>query len=358
MKIASSDGWSRVQDVVALLPGGPFKVGDRVVYNPEIKWTNEPDGKHTGGGWEGSDFKKDGVSIGARGVVTDIKGKTHYVLWDQHAAEHPDWTHAYREYELKKVPAVMKKVAAEKLKGGLADGLPDKAFSSKSLKKGMKVEAEHTKSKRARREIAKDHLVEDPRYYDKLERMEKSAFSVGFEKVSAKIRVPGGARVAKAVAAVPTAAQKLTPTQAILRAPSAALTGATEGAKRLGRTFSGKIEATGRSIRQANIEQARAIRNPKRAIVAPGGALAARQLAAKAAKTGKSVTPEMAQKAVAKQQSRVYDRYSRMQSKQQGKTFAQKHPYTTAGLLAGAGYLALRDPQPQQPTQPPQVVQY
>jgi hypothetical protein len=43
-------------------------------------------------------------------------------------------------------------------------------FSAKQLKIGTRVEMEHTRSKKLAREIAMDHLTEDPRYYDKLRR--------------------------------------------------------------------------------------------------------------------------------------------------------------------------------------------
>lgn len=62
---------------------------------------------------------------------------------------------------------------SEKVIGGLADGIKDSAFNQKNLKKGMKVEREHTKSKAIAKEIAKDHLKEDPEYYQKLQKMEK-----------------------------------------------------------------------------------------------------------------------------------------------------------------------------------------
>lgn len=65
------------------------------------------------------------------------------------------------------------KTAKEILKGGEADGMPDKCFEKKELKKGAKHEAEHTKNKKAQKEIAKDHLAEDDDYYEKLQKMEK-----------------------------------------------------------------------------------------------------------------------------------------------------------------------------------------
>lgn len=43
----------------------------------------------------------------------------------------------------------------------------------KSLKQGMEVEKEHTKKKMVAREIALDHIGEDPKYYDKLKKIEK-----------------------------------------------------------------------------------------------------------------------------------------------------------------------------------------
>lgn len=59
--------------------------------------------------------------------------------------------------------------------GGKADNRPDSDFDMKNILKGMKVEREHTTDKRIQKEIAKDHLTEDPQYYQKLEKMEKGA---------------------------------------------------------------------------------------------------------------------------------------------------------------------------------------
>lgn len=42
----------------------------------------------------------------------------------------------------------------------------------KQLEKGIKVEMEHTKNKEKAKEIAMDHLFEDPKYYDKLKKIE------------------------------------------------------------------------------------------------------------------------------------------------------------------------------------------
>jgi hypothetical protein len=68
-----------------------------------------------------------------------------------------------------------KKTAKELAHGGMADNKPDSEFNKDSIKKGMKVEREHTKNKKLQKEIAKDHLKEDPKYYGKLAKMEKKA---------------------------------------------------------------------------------------------------------------------------------------------------------------------------------------
>jgi len=61
---------------------------------------------------------------------------------------------------------------ADELDGGLADGRPDSDFPSDELKKGTEVEFEHTSDRGKAKEIAKDHLAEDPEYYTKLEKIE------------------------------------------------------------------------------------------------------------------------------------------------------------------------------------------
>ena len=71
---------------------------------------------------------------------------------------------------------------SNKLKGGLSDKMTisdiakkhkvDVDQLTKQLSKGMKVEMEHTKDRKQAKEIAMDHLVEDPKYYDKLKKIE------------------------------------------------------------------------------------------------------------------------------------------------------------------------------------------
>ena len=46
----------------------------------------------------------------------------------------------------------------------------------KQLDKGIEVEMEHTDKKSVAKEIAMDHLFEDPKYYDKLDKIEGKDF--------------------------------------------------------------------------------------------------------------------------------------------------------------------------------------
>jgi hypothetical protein len=77
-----------------------------------------------------------------------------------------------------------------KIKGGLADNMSLSDIAKKhdkkgyyhiddfvkslkkQLQKGIKVELEHTDDENVAREIAMDHLYEDPKYYDKLKKIE------------------------------------------------------------------------------------------------------------------------------------------------------------------------------------------
>jgi hypothetical protein len=59
-------------------------------------------------------------------------------------------------------------VTGNVLPGGRADITGSTAFDSEQLKRGIAVELEHTTDPAIAEEIAKDHLTEDPKYYDKL----------------------------------------------------------------------------------------------------------------------------------------------------------------------------------------------
>jgi hypothetical protein len=59
------------------------------------------------------------------------------------------------------------------IKGGYADKKVPQDFDPMQLKKGIKVEMEHTNNRKIAMEIAMDHLTEFPNYYVELEKMEK-----------------------------------------------------------------------------------------------------------------------------------------------------------------------------------------
>lgn len=84
----------------------------------------------------------------------------------------------YMGPDIKKLlaPVIAKAAAADKisrsgqndlLPGGKADNLPAREFSAPALAEGAKHEHEHTDNDQIAKEIAKDHLSEDPAYYDK-----------------------------------------------------------------------------------------------------------------------------------------------------------------------------------------------
>lgn len=59
------------------------------------------------------------------------------------------------------------------LPGGLADSATESNFDKQSLNDGMLIELEHTKDLDVAKEIAMDHLTEDPEYYTKLKSIEE-----------------------------------------------------------------------------------------------------------------------------------------------------------------------------------------
>ena len=61
----------------------------------------------------------------------------------------------------------------DKMKGGLADKSKYKDFDTKEMEMGIAIEQEHTNDRFVSREIASDHLKEDPKYYTHLKAMEK-----------------------------------------------------------------------------------------------------------------------------------------------------------------------------------------
>ena len=112
-------------------------------------------------------------------VRRDMSSYTHWdkaPLNDQHKQ---DLMQFVQNAKMRKSEDMSK---SEKIPGGLAEGKTvadiathhgvDVADVETQLTMGVKVEMEHTTDKAVAREIAMDHLWEDPKYYDKLETME------------------------------------------------------------------------------------------------------------------------------------------------------------------------------------------
>lgn len=73
--------------------------------------------------------------------------------------------------------------------GGLADRKIPENFDPNNLNQGIEVELEHTDDRVIAREVAMDHLTEDPNYYNKLAKMEKgSRMIVIMTKLAKKIK--------------------------------------------------------------------------------------------------------------------------------------------------------------------------
>ncbi len=86
---------------------------------------------------------------------------------------------------------------ADVVPGGLAKGLSLNDIAEKhgvsvdimvaEFKKGIAVEMEHTTDREVAKEITLDHLFEDPKYYDKLKKVEEYIDDKGVERVGAAL---------------------------------------------------------------------------------------------------------------------------------------------------------------------------
>lgn len=86
---------------------------------------------------------------------------------------------------------------ADVVPGGLAKGLTLNDIAEKhgvsvdmmvaEFKKGIAVEMEHTTDREVAKEITLDHLFEDPKYYDKLKKVEEYIDKKGVERVAAAL---------------------------------------------------------------------------------------------------------------------------------------------------------------------------
>src|SRR5690606_6932951 len=73
------------------------------------------------------------------------------------------------------ITTLSKTAGVDLLPGGLADAGAPKDLDEEQLRMGIEVELEHTNNKDIAREIALDHLTEDPKYYSHLLEMENKA---------------------------------------------------------------------------------------------------------------------------------------------------------------------------------------
>ena len=90
-----------------------------------------------------------------------------------------------------------KKNEGDVVPGGLAKGLTLNDIAEKhgvsvdmlvaEFKKGIAVEMEHTTDREVAKEITLDHLFEDPKYYDKLKKVEEYVDKKGVERVAAAL---------------------------------------------------------------------------------------------------------------------------------------------------------------------------
>ena len=108
---------------------------------------------------------------------------------DQLLGRHPSKEDALKQEAVIEMHKSALRVASrflDKIPGGLGDKKTPSDFDQDQLSKGIEVELEHTKDRSLAREIAMDHLTEDPEYYDKLQTVEKHAAARYKEKKKVK----------------------------------------------------------------------------------------------------------------------------------------------------------------------------
>ena len=164
--------------------GDKIKVEKKFRYNPETKKFDIETKEEV---WIVEPFGNEVVSIDLTGKKPDIVMTTFDIEHITPSGESyvRDKTtkfsmYGFLEYleETGKYP-IMEKVwemdgnLGHFLEGGLADDKNIEDFDREQLEKGINVEMEHTDNRILALEIAMDHLVEHPKYYDYLEKMEQ-----------------------------------------------------------------------------------------------------------------------------------------------------------------------------------------
>jgi len=97
---------------------------------------------------------------------------TDWILEDGLRQEMAKYTSPEDKVVLQGIEEKWTGVSEDKLPGGKGDKASPKGFDPKQIKKGLKVEREHTDDPETALEIVLDHLTEDPKYYDKLEKVD------------------------------------------------------------------------------------------------------------------------------------------------------------------------------------------
>lgn len=109
---------------------------------------------------------------------TYLAGVKPHPLWptDEEVQKlQPLFDELFKHFKASKYLKKSMQLSKDLIPGGLADKRSPKEFDPKQLAMGIKVEMEHTNDGEKAKEIAMDHLVEDPEYYTKLQQIEKSA---------------------------------------------------------------------------------------------------------------------------------------------------------------------------------------
>lgn len=120
----------------------------------------------------------DKASVGA------VRVPNSYTMWEPSGLDHDDVRKASSaleklrvEYDrmIERLPPRSANERKDMIKGGKADSMDPSDFDRKQLEVGIKHELEHTGDKDLAKEIAMDHLAEDPMYYQKLKKIEKGS---------------------------------------------------------------------------------------------------------------------------------------------------------------------------------------
>lgn len=116
------------------------------------------------------------VAVRRKGILLD-NGKAKGYETPAESDEGQRFSNPISRGELKAANELSRSGKKDLLEGGKGDNLPDREISADSLAEGAKHEHEHTRNDQIAKEIAKDHLSEDPQYYEKIKEIEKSAAS-------------------------------------------------------------------------------------------------------------------------------------------------------------------------------------